>query len=126
MKKKKVNPDLLPVGAELIYSDLSTQMELTTITKVENEQYHLSNGIVLNSQLIRVDHTPRMKYDIKLATEENKLILEAYFAHQFIRTNLPKLQKFIDGVDKMNPIPEEVNKVLKFKKYLLKIIDKCL
>lgn len=89
------------VGQELIYSDEKSIMEKTSIAQVKETGYLLSNGIMVNFDLIRIDDWAYPGHCI-LADKEGLEKYQAYSAQQQALKSLAKLEKILSKMDKMN------------------------
>lgn len=109
------------VGQELIYSDERSMMEKTSIAQVKETGYLLSNGIMVNFDLIRIkDHWAYPGHCI-LADKEALEKYQAYSAHQQALEILAKLEKRLSKMDKMNLTLEDAQVINLANKLLNKI-----
>lgn len=90
------------VGQELIYSDERSIMEKTSITQVKETGYLLSNGIMVNFDLIRIQDNWAFPGHCILADKEGLEKYQAYSAQQQALEILAKLEKRLSKMDKMN------------------------
>lgn len=108
------------VGQELIYSDEKTMMEKISIAQVKETGYILSNGIMVNFDLIRTDSRVFSGHCI-LADEEGLEKLQAYSAQQQALRTLAKIEKTLSKMDKMNLTLEDAQAINKANRLLNKI-----
>ena len=90
------------VGQELIYSDEKSIMEKTSIAQVKETGYLLSNGIMVNFDLIRIQDNWAFPGHCILADKEGLEKYQAYSAQQQALEILAKLEKRLSKMDKMN------------------------
>lgn len=108
------------VGQELIYSDEKSIMEKTSIAQVKETGYLLSNGIMVNFDLIRIDYWAYPGHCI-LADKEGLEKYQAYSAQQKALKSLAKLEKILSKMDKMNLTLEDAQVINLANKLLNKI-----
>lgn len=109
------------VGQELIYSDERSMMEKTSIAQVKETGYLLSNGIMVNFDLIRIKDPGAYPGHCILADKEGLEKYQAYSAHQQALEILAKLEKRLSKMDKMNLTLEDAQVINLANKLLNKI-----
>ena len=109
------------VGQELIYSDEKSMMEKTSIAQVKETGYLLSNGIMVNFDLIRIQDNWAFPGHCILADKEGLEKYQAYSAQQQALEILAKLEKRLSKMDKMNLTLEDAQVINLANKLLNKI-----